>query len=93
MKHSIISSSRERRRKRIRSKVSGTEARPRLCVYKSNTAVYAQLIDDEKSITLVAASSRGVKGNKTEAARAVGVDIAKKAKTQNIGKVVFDPVA
>lgn len=90
MKQTIISSSRDRRRKRIRATVSGTAARPRLSVYKSNTATYAQLIDDEQGVTLVAASSMGVKGNKTEAAKKVGAEVAKKAKEKNIVKVVFD---
>lgn len=90
MKQTIISSSRERRRKRIRSKVSGTAERPRLSVYKSNTATYAQIIDDERGVTLAAASSMGVKGNKTQAAQKVGIELAKKAKDQKIVKVVFD---
>lgn len=90
MKKTITSSSRERRRMRIRSKVAGTEARPRLSVYKSNTSIYAQLINDDKGVTLVAASSKGIKGNKTEAAKKVGMELAKKAKDQKITKVVFD---
>ncbi len=52
--------------------------------------MYAQLIDDDKSITLAAASSKGAKGNKTEAAKAVGTEIAKLAKAKGIVKVVFD---
>jgi large subunit ribosomal protein L18 len=59
-------------------------------VYKSNTATYAQLIDDENAVTLAAASSMEVKGNKTTSARAVGVEIAKLAQAKNIAKVVFD---
>ncbi len=90
MKQSIISTPRERRRKRIRSKVSGTAECPRLSVYKSNTATYAQLIDDVNSVTLAAASSAGVKGNKTTSSHAVGLEIAKLAKAKNIAKVVFD---
>ena len=90
MKQSIISSSRDRRRKRIRSKVSGTALCPRLSVYKSNTATYAQLIDDVNAVTLAAASSAGVKGNKTTSSHAVGLEIAKLAKAKNIAKVVFD---
>ncbi|MEN9649235.1 MAG: ribosomal protein large subunit ribosomal protein [Candidatus Parcubacteria bacterium] len=90
MKQTITSSSRDRRRKRIRSTVSGTAERPRLSVYKSNTATYAQLIDDERGVTLVAASSMNVKGNKTEAAKKVGIEVAKKAVEQKIAKVVFD---
>lgn len=90
MKQSIISTPRERRRKRIRSKVSGTAECPRLSVYKSNTATYAQLIDDVNSVTLAAASSAGVKGNKTTSSHAVGLEIAKLAKAKNIARVVFD---
>ncbi len=90
MKQSIISSPRDRRRKRIRAKISGTALCPRLSVYKSNTTTYAQLIDDENAVTLVASSSMGVKGNKTSSAKAVGVEIAKLAKDKNIAKVVFD---
>lgn len=90
MKQSIISTPRDRRRKRIRSKVSGTALCPRLSVYKSNTATYAQLINDEDAVTLAAASSAGVKGNKTTSSHAVGLEIAKLAKAKNIAKVVFD---
>jgi len=90
MKQSIISSSRDRRRKRIRAKVSGTSERPRLSVYKSNAYMYAQVIDDTKGLTLVAASSMDVKGNKTEAAAKVGTELAKLAKAKGITKVVFD---
>lgn len=90
MKQSIISSSRDRRRKRIRAKVSGTSERPRLSVYKSNAYMYAQVIDDTKGLTLAAASSMDVKGNKTEAAAKVGAELAKLAKAKGITKVVFD---
>lgn len=95
MKKIILSSSRDRRRKRIRSKVSGSAERPRLSIYKSNVAMYAQLIDDDKGVTLVAASTlsktSGAKGkNKTEAAKAIGVEIAKLAKSKGITKVTFD---
>lgn len=90
MKKSITSTTRERRRKRIRSKISGTADRPRLSVYKSNAYMYAQLIDDSKGLTIVAASSMGVKGNKTEAAAKVGAELAKLAKAKGVTKVVFD---
>ena len=73
---------RDRKRKRIRSKISGTPERPRLSVFKSNTAIYAQLIDDEQSVTLAAA-----KGKKPEK---VGEEIAKKALAKKIDKIVFD---
>jgi len=53
---------RERRHRRVRAKVMGSETRPRLSIYKSNTAVYAQIIDDERGFTLVAVSSADEKG-------------------------------
>lgn len=90
MKTIILSTPRDRRRKRIRAKISGTETRPRLSIYKSNTAMYAQLIDDTKGVTLASSSSRGIKGNKTDAAKKAGLDIAKLAIAKNIKKVVFD---
>ncbi|MES3005740.1 MAG: 50S ribosomal protein L18 [Patescibacteria group bacterium] len=90
MKQHIISSTRDRRRKRIRAKISGTAERPRLSIYKSNTTIYAQLINDESGVTLAAASTKGQKGNKTEAAKAAGVALAKAATTNNITTVVFD---
>jgi large subunit ribosomal protein L18 len=91
MKKNILSSSRDRRRKRIRAKVSGSAERPRLSIYKSNVAMYAQLIDDDKGMTLVASSTLGAKGkNKTEAAKAIGLELAKLAKSKGITKVTFD---
>lgn len=73
---------RARRHARIRAKISGTEERPRLSVFKSNTALEAQLIDDSKGITL--ASTRGKDAQK------VGAEIAKAALAKKIEKVVFD---
>ncbi len=91
MKTNINLSSRDRRRKRIRAKISGTESCPRLSVFKSNAFIYAQLIDDENGKTLAAASSlKTSKGSKTESAKNVGIEIAKTAKSKNISKVVFD---
>ncbi len=79
------------RHNRIRAKVSGTATRPRLAVYRSNKYVYAQLIDDAAGKTLAAADSRQVAGaTLTERAKAVGVDIAGKAKAAKITEVVFD---
>ena len=86
--------SRGRIRERIRRKVSGTEARPRLAVFKSLKHVYAQLIDDASGNTIASASTRekdaGSKGANAAAAKAVGVLIAKKAKDKGITRVVFD---
>lgn len=85
------SEQRTRRRNRIRAKVSGTASVPRLAVFKSLKYVYAQLIDDEKGVTLVAATSKGAKAaGKVEAAKSVGKEIAKKASEKNIAKAVFD---
>ncbi len=61
MKIKIKSEKRYRRHKRIRARISGTASRPRLCVFRSAKYIYAQLIDDEKGCTLVAASSWGIK--------------------------------
>ena len=79
---------------RVRSKISGTAECPRLNVYRSTNNIYAQLIDDIKGVTLCAASSRdkdfeGNGGNK-EAARKVGIAIAKRAAEKGISEVVFD---
>lgn len=73
---------RDRKRKKIRAKISGTAERPRLAVFKSNTGVYAQLIDDEKAVTL--ASAKGKDASK------VGEEIAKKAVAKKIDQAVFD---
>jgi len=76
---------------RIRGRISGTAERPRLCVFRSNKQIYAQLIDDVAGNTLVAASSKGIeKGTKTEIAAQVGELVAKKAKEAGIETVVFD---
>ena len=85
--------SRVRRHARVRAKISGTAACPRLCVYRSNKNIEAQIIDDDKRVTLVASSSMSLKlenGSNVEAASKVGADIAKKALAKKIKKVVFD---
>ncbi len=82
---------RTQRHKRLRSKVSGTATRPRLAVFRSNQAVYAQLIDDEAGKTLAAADSRKeTKGTGVEKATTVGAAIAKAALAAKIEEVVFD---
>jgi len=86
---------RERIRKRIRKVSFGTAERPRMSVFRSNKEIYAQLIDDVKGITLVAASSRDkelgkAKGTKSEIATRVGKAIAEKALSAGIEKVAFD---
>jgi len=82
---------RAQRHKRLRHKVTGTAARPRLAIYRSNTSVYAQLIDDEAGKTLAAADSRKeTKGTGVEKATTVGTAIATAAKAAKIEEVVFD---
>lgn len=82
----------ERRTHRVRTMVRGTSERPRLSVVISNRHVSAQIIDDEKMVTLVSASGVGKKntGTLTEQAEAIGKEIAKKAKAKKITKVAFD---
>jgi large subunit ribosomal protein L18 len=86
---------RARIHKRIRQKVSGTEARPRLAVFRSLKHIYAQVIDDAKGNTLVAASSAEKKaaisnGGNVGGAKEVGKLIAQRAKDKGVTKVVFD---
>ena len=87
-------SQRIKRHKRVRAKISGTPERPRLNVFRSNTNIYAQIIDDVKGCTLVSASSleKGFegRGNNCEAAAKVGEAIAQRAKDKGIDTVVFD---
>ncbi|MCL2869906.1 50S ribosomal protein L18 [Candidatus Saccharibacteria bacterium] len=80
------------RAKRVRGKVKGTSERPRLSVKISNLHISAQMIDDTKHTTLVAATSVGSKltGTKTDKAAGVGIDIGAKAKKAKITKVVLD---
>ena len=82
------------RHKRVRSKISGTPARPRLCVYRSLANINAQIIDDVNGVTLVSASTlekafEGNGGNK-DAAKKIGMTIAERALAKGITEVVFD---
>ncbi len=82
-----------RRHTRVRKSISGTTEVPRLNVFRSNKAIYAQVIDDTKGETLVSSSTLELKiknGGNIEAASAVGKDIAAKCKKAKINKVVFD---
>ncbi len=79
-----------RRHARIRSKVKGTEERPRLAVFRSNRYISVQMIDDTKSTTLAMATSKGMKGGMSASAVKVGEEIAKLAKAKGITQVVFD---
>ena len=85
---------RVRRHKRVRTKISGTAECPRLCVFRSNTNVYAQIIDDTKGVTLVQASTLDkevkTKHSNKEAAKEVGTLVAKRALEKNIKDVVYD---
>lgn len=85
---------RQKRHLRVRKHISGTAEKPRLNVFRSLSNIYAQVIDDAKGVTLVAASSKdkdfsGYGGN-IEAAKKVGEAIAKRALEKGIGEVVFD---
>jgi len=85
--------SRLRRHARVRAKISGTSETPRLCVYRSNKNIEAQIIDDVKGVTLVSSSSMALgleNGSNIAAAAAVGKDIAEKAIAKKIKTIVFD---
>ena len=83
-----------KRHRRVRNKISGTAARPRLDVFRSANHIYAQVIDDANGVTLVSASSTekdfGSYGGNKEAARKVGQIVAERAKAKGISVVVFD---
>ncbi|HRN86254.1 MAG TPA: 50S ribosomal protein L18 [Candidatus Dojkabacteria bacterium] len=82
---------RNRRKLKIRNRVIGTMERPRLSVYKTNQHIYAQLVDDSNSQTLMATSDVKLeKGTKSEKAKLVGESLAKLAQAKKITKVVFD---
>ena len=84
---------RKKRHERVREKISGTAECPRLNVFRSNTNIFAQIIDDVKGVTLASSSSVELKlknGSNMEGASLVGKDIAEKAKKLKIKKVVFD---
>ncbi len=91
------SQARKHRHRRVRKKVHGTPGKPRLNVFRSLTAIYTQVIDDEAGQTLASASTidgelrTKMKGlDKTEQAKMVGAAIAERAKEKGVGKVVFD---
>jgi len=88
---------RAKRQQRVRKKISGSAERPRLCVYRSLNNIYAQLIDDEKGVTLLTVSTLSpeldgklASGGNISAATAVGGLVAKAAKEKGISEVVFD---
>ena len=94
----MIKSKKDKRQKaryKIRKRVSGTKEMPRLAVFRSNKEIYAQLIDDDSSLTLASASSREKitakdKANKVNQAKLVGKLIAERAKEAGVSRVVFD---
>ena len=83
-----------KRHKRVRAKISGTPECPRLCVFRSDKHIYAQIIDDVNGVTLASASTMdkdfGIYGGNKEAAAKVGKTIAERALAKNIDTVVFD---
>jgi large subunit ribosomal protein L18 len=88
-------SAKQKIRYRIRKKIAGVAAKPRLSVFRSNTDIYAQLINDDNGTTLAAASSKdkdiaAQKGTKSEKSKLVGEAIARKAKELGLTTVVFD---
>ena len=88
-------SSRVKRHERLRLKLSGTQVRPRLAIFRSLSHIYAQVIDDTSGSTLAAASSleselRGAEGTKIDDAKRVGKLVAERAKAAGVDKVVFD---
>lgn len=94
-KGSNAGGARRRRHRRIRKRLGGTAERPRLCVFRSLSHLYAQLVDDTTGRTLAAASTlepalRRQEGTKVERARGVGLAIAERAKAAGISRVVFD---
>jgi len=86
-KEKKLNQKRQRRIKRVRSKISGTSLRPRLCVFISNRYIYAQLIDDLKGQTLISVSG---KDKTVKEAKLLGELLAEKAQEKNITEVVFD---
>ena len=94
IKKTASSVARIARHKRVRKNISGTTERPRLSVFRSNKHMYAQIIDDTKGLTLCAASTLEAgfegEGGNAEAAKKVGLMIAKKAEEKGIKSVVFD---
>ncbi len=82
---------RERRHRRVRAKVIGSEERPRLSIFKSNTRIVAQIINDEKGLTIAAVSSASEKGKTPrERAEMAAAALAKAAGAKGVTKVVFD---
>jgi large subunit ribosomal protein L18 len=97
MSNKRLDSARLRRKVRVRKKVTGTDSRPRICVFRSNKHIYAQVISDDQGKTLAAVSTvsdsfgeSDKKAKRTEVAKRVGLALAKVCKEKNITQVVFD---
>ena len=93
MSATTIREARARRKRRIRGRINGTTERPRVSVFRSNKAIYVQLVDDVAAATLVAARSAEIDGSglkKAEVAKKVGELLAQRAKDKGIERVVFD---
>ena len=95
MNGKVKSARRQRIRFNIRKNVSGTTAKPRLSVFRSNTDIYAQLIDDTKGVTIAAASTKdkdikAQAGTKSEKSKLVGAAVARKAVELGVKDVIFD---
>lgn len=90
---SVKEVSRTKKKLRIRRKITGSAEKPRLSIFRSARHMYAQIIDDSKGVTIVAASTLdvdGLKGSNKSTATAIGKEIAKRALAKNINEVVFD---
>ena len=88
---SLKEQQRKRRHAKVRAKISGTKSKPRLVVFRSNQAIYAQLVDDTKGQVLVSSSSLEIKKEKgSEAAKKVGLELAKLAKGKKVSTCIFD---
>lgn len=85
-----IQKQRERRLRRVRSKLHGTAERPRLSVYRSNQHVYIQAINDDQSVTLAAAFDKGATGTKTERTQEAAKLVAEQLKKAGVKQVTFD---
>ena len=93
MSSRTIKEARARRKRRIRGRISGTAERPRVSVFRSNRAIYAQIVDDRAAVTIAAARSAEVDGaglKKAEIAKKVGELLAQRARDKGIERVVFD---
>ncbi len=86
----VHKTSKNRRKLRVSSKLSGTADRPRLSVYRSNRFIYVQAIDDMAGKTLVSANTKDAKGPKVDQAKNIGLEIGKKLKELKVEKCIYD---